>query len=340
MKRTVLSIAAVLWILASCTKGFAPAAGREAVVHVHAVISSRDEASKGPVYGTSFGDRETYGIFVSRSGSTTDAHKANSWNIKAVYSSGSAAWTYYYVDETATGKVSAAGYGNVTVTERPDAETADLYAYAPYSQAAYLSGPEAIPYDVSAQTDLMYAVENTSSANQGLDPDSPEELEASFTFRHAYALLAFKFDLAHDAPALFNGVTVSLAEGAGTARLYRSGTFNATTGTFNDDGVEVSSLDINSSFGFRKQNEAYAGILLRPTDVADGELVFRIRINGQPTQPFVLKRSYLLHDDGVTYGFQPGYRYTFHFTIDNYVCFDGFSISEGWDDAVLGEEEI
>ena len=62
---------------------------------------------------------------------------------------------------------------------------------------------------------------------------------------------------------------------------------------------------------------------------SDGDYTFEFHFSGQ-TYPvtFTLLREHIRHADGTTYGFQPGYRYTFKFEIDNYVHFEGVTVGE------------
>lgn len=364
MKR-IAAILCVCFSVAAC-QHITPDASHpnEAVVHIKASISPEMTVSTK----AAFAHNSNYGIFVCQNGSTSLAHKSNSWNILAkyldpYYSGASGGWWYYYVANLSSGAVAKTGYENITLTAREDGRTADLYAYAPYKEAAYRTDPTAIQYkitryDSSGQDDLMYAQENLDpSSNKGLDPTSGADLNASFTFKHALALLKFKFRLMNDASTspygsssnvVINYCDITLndpdSDGVTTAKLIESGTFNAVTGVFNNDGQEVSIMRIyyGSQDGHQVSSTTYtdgAKILLVPTEVADDELVFSFTANGQIIQPFYLKREYLQHSDGVTYGLQSGCVYTFFFTLDNYVYFDGFSVGS-WDSDVLGSEEI
>jgi len=372
--------AAATLLLPACKKEPVSMFGTETPVYIDAEIME-SVATKAPFFGTSFPEYDennhngSYGIFVCQHGTTdkANAHKSNSWNIQAKYED--SAWTYYYVSKLSTGVSANYGLDHITLTERSGGETADLYAYAPYAQSAYTSaGPTAIPYSIKdwpqTQYDLMYAVENTTSANTELDPADTSPLSAHFTFKHAYALLRFRFKLAYDSStgAYGSGSSYKLdkititrndpdSNGEIKAKLYKSGTFDATTGTFNDDGVEVDSFEIvgyetypNSAW-WEIESASIGGIAylwMVPTEVDDDELVFTFDI-GKTLQPFYLKRSYLTRytDDthttpvaGTEGKFLGGYMYTFTFTLDNYVYFDGFSVSEGWSSEILGSQEI
>ena len=75
-------------------------------------------------------------------------------------------------------------------------------------------------------------------------------------------------------------------------------------------------------------------MLIVPTPVSvDDELSFIFELAGGETfLPFVLKKEHVRHSDD-TYGFRAGYTYTFNFTVDNYVYFNGFTIDETWSPA-------
>ena len=299
-----------------------------------------------------FGDNDQYGIFVCMNGSTTARHKSNSWNMRARYYYGN--WYYYYLrDQSGSGNTSDTPYEHLTLTAREDGVTADLYAYAPYNIDAYSSGPAAVPFTLGP--DYMYAVENTYPesdplSNKGLDPSASSGVQsAQFTFRHIFSKLFFRFRL-KNTPSNYTVYKIIVylrdpdGDGNTTAHIYTNGTFNITTGNINAGATPRDSLIWNISYPYlvvnstTNYNEAY--IYMVPTDVADDELEVQFVIEDQTTKPFKIKREYLLHNDGVTYGFQAGYRYYFDFTIDNYVYFDGFTISDSWDSDELGSQEI
>lgn len=384
MKKTLFCIIILSILLTGCHKK-SVSGSSEAEIYINTSITDIETGTKAPImgtsfpiYGTSFEDQQVsghYGIFVCLNGTTDTAHKSNSWNILARHTQTPGTsdhyWLYYYVSNLSDGNVASTGYDHITLTARDDEEeTADLYAYAPYIQSAYNSGPAAIPYSlesrISRQGDLMYAIENTTTDNTNLDPNSESPLSATFTFKHAFSLLAFSFKLRNDASTgafhtgtnyKLSNITVTLSDPENsTAKLYQRGTFNALTGSFNNDGVPVPSLSVNQVY--RDQNldiisassPATAYLMLVPTDVADDELVFTFTISGQTLQPFYLKASHLTRytDDthttpvpGTEGKLVGGYKYTFNFTLDNYLYFDGFSVGE-WTTPVdpLGEQEI
>lgn len=303
-----------------------------------------EAATKGPlgVMG------EDYGIFAclhEEMPAEFLPFKPSTYNARAL-SSGA----FNYVQNATDGTLEGTNAGRFVLTSRPDeTEGADLYAYSPWVQEAFLSGPTAIPF--RAGQDIMYAVQNVpgyvpgpapDKLNRDLNPalDTPP-LQATFYFRHMMARLLFKFKLKNE-PANYMITRVTAHDNnpaGGTATLYSSGTFNAVTGTFNaEDAVEASEqiLSITNHTGDVNSStlEATITMLLVPTDISvDDELSFTFTlVNGETFFPFVLKKEQVKHGDG-SYGFQAGYTYTFHFTLDNYVYFNGFTIDDSWSPA-------
>ena len=76
-----------------------------------------------------------------------------------------------------------------------------------------------------------------------------------------------------------------------------------------------------------------------PTPIEDDELQFIVTFNNRTVRPFVLKKEYLTHEDGETVGFEGGYKYTFRFTLDNYLTLTDFTRSD-WKEETLKDAEI
>lgn len=335
----------------------------ERIVHINASLSGPTNATKAIVQGTDIPNKFSYGMFVCTHGSY-GKHKENSWNLKATYTAveGSSAgtWSYQYVNNFTTGSLTPNLYENVTITVKDNPTnpgvpvTADIYAYAPYIQEAFSGTPEAIPFtiadDISNQADLMYAVQNATDDNKDLNPCSTDEipLEANFTFNHALALLAFEFEILNDNTNYrLRKIEVS-KKNAVTAHLYKSGSFNAVTGKFNEGGDDVSSLIIKqpgTMIAPKEGTDMVAYMTLVPTPITeDDELVITFFMNDSDSdamalKPFVLKKAYVRHGDSDVYGFQGGYKYTFKFTLDNYLYLEGFSVQE-WDEEIKTLESI
>lgn len=344
----------VLLLLPSgCNKQNYEAGPKEAIVNIRTSIESTSPATKYHISGTTV---NSYGIFVCEHNTTDTPHKSNSWNILAQYNSTAGEWQYYYVANLITGALSSSPTQNLTITERPDGHSADLYAYLPYRQDAFNKSPTRIPYSLPCSDvtwydrdiqDLLYAVQN-GSGNKDLDPTSGDPLEAVFTFRHAFALLVFNFSSLYSGSShnIFRATISKNPDytGVSIARLYASGTFNAITGTFNDDdAVNVQSF-FSQAADWRTDItspgvESPLYMMIVPTEFNDGELQVTFMLDGINTRPFIIRNVDVQHFDG-TAGFQAGYVYNFHYTIENYVRFDGVTVSDDWAVVNLGSSDI
>ena len=323
-----------LLLLAACTQ--VPSGPGQAAVDIRASIEGAPATTKGLV---NFASNDSYGIFTCiHEDSDTPAafatFRPSLWNAQA-YLSGSR-WYYKNVASYATGELFSTGSEKFVLVGRNDNSYADLYAYAPWTLAAYTSGPEAIPF--SRQTDLMYAEQNTANGNRGLDPASNSTLSATFHFRRVMACLAFDFtlDTPDNTTMRVDLTSVRDMDPDGGAVLYTGGKFNAITGEIYDlQPAEA----LTSGLGWCSVGPTGGSfsICVVPTEVtADDELVFTFVSGGFTLPPFKLKASQVLHakaspGDPDVSGFRAGYKYTFHFLLDNYVRLDGFDI-QPWGD--------
>ena len=349
IKKSFILLAA-LFILVGCRKetSFVGSTDEsslpEAVVDIRASLEDVAVETKGSL--GAFADGADYGIFACISVYNSPApatpymqFKPSLWNAKARKVSGG--WRYHHVSNYTTGALYSDGASTAkfVLQGRNDDKTADLYAYSPYIPSAYFSGPEAIPF--TRNLDLKYAVQNTTNANCNLNPASGSELSATFDFRRMMAALVFSFTL--DTP---NNTTMRVyldsiedANPSGGAVLYTGGTFNAITGTFNSGMGTTDKLTSNLGYCDVSDAGGAFSITLVPTTVtADDELIFTFSTGGHTLPPFKLKVSQVTHvAPAGQVGFLAGYKYTFHFTLDNYVRFDGFDI-KSWGSVV--EEEL
>lgn len=352
MKRSswhIVLAAAAFLAMAACSKQ-APVEERSAVVEIRAAIDAAPGATKAIITGTTFPNwagqendpTGTFGIFScvhEDVPSEYAAHKPATYNARGYKTS--AGLRYHYVATSGSGSLEGEYSNRFILTQRKDDKTADLYAYAPWTADAWASGPTAIPFETAKQWDWMYAVENDRPYLTPIDGDDKENsdlnpagsnLKAAFYFRHVMARLDFKFNLQH-APTWYDVSLVSVTRSDG-AHLYASGTFNAITGAL-QSLTESDSISPSVAFVRINSTDEYViRVLLVPeTFGSDEKLTFYFRANGangQLLQPFVLTRDRVAHGDGVTYGLKAGYTYTYHFTLDNYVLFDGFTVDETW----------
>ena len=341
----MLSVVAVLLVTASaCTKQ--PAGEQGAVVEIRTAIEGATADTKTIVTGTDFPNWNgradepagTFGIFSCVHEDVPSeyvAHKPATYNARG-YKTGNNL-RYHYVATAGSGMLEGEYSNRFILTQRKDDKTADLYAYAPWSVDAWESGPTAIPFETIKQYDWMYAVENNrpyltpidanDRENSDLDP-AGTDLKASFYFRHAMAQVRFEFRLLNT-PTDYLVRLASVTRSPG-APLYSAGTFNAITGAL-ENLEETDSFTPELHEWIRSTSPTAISILLVPGEIGPtDELTFTFTANGQTLTPFVLTRDRVAHGDGVTYGLQAGYTYTYHFTMDNYIFFDGFTVSTDW----------
>lgn len=348
-KRSLYLFLGVFLAVSACSKP-ARVVHTEAVVEIMTAVDG-EVSVKGPLSTTV----ENYGIFACLHEdipAVFEPFKVGTYNVRAN------AGSFSYVANPTDGALDAKSSGKFVLTARADvSESADLYAYAPWTQDAYLGGPTQIPFTIG--TDLMYAEQNLPGYVPGAEPDKKNTelnpaldtppLKATFYFKHAMARLVFKFKLKNE-PTTYVITHITARDNdpaGGSATLYSSGTFNAVTGTFNSDLVETTENVklVSSLYGTVSSatTEATISMLIVPTPVSvDDELSFIFTLaNGETFLPFVLKKEHVKHSDH-SYGFQAGYTYTFHFTLDNYVYFNGLTIDESWSpaDTDLTPEEI
>jgi len=375
MKRTIqlLLLLPLLWA-AGCQKEAsktesekAGIAGVEVPVTIQATFSDPAKPTKAIIQGTEIPNAFGYGIFVCKNGATNEAHKANSWNLKATYETSqeegmAGSWTYQYVNDFNSGALSINSYPNITITSRVDEATADIYAYAPYMKEAYEKGPTAIPFSIAQdnqmQVDLMYAIENMDpTKNKGLDPLSAgdELLTADFTFKHALALLCFEFTVKNRIDGVgterstlyrLQDITIKNNGTSTVTKLYESGEFDAITGDFKNC-VETQSLVIKQYNPGSQEylplepsatpKESY--VTLVPTQIEDDDLEIIVQVDNRYVKPIKIKKADLKHADGEEYGFQGGYKYTFKFTLDNYLFLNGITVNE-WETDVTDLTEV
>lgn len=238
-------------------------------------------------------------------------------------------------------------------------KTADIFAYVPYQQAGT---PEAVAFSVTSAIDVMYAAENGVSnldidaANLSDPRITDKHLDVPLTFKHALTLLEFDIVLKNNeynhpggdgstdrTTNYYTLESIRIDRKEGGHPLYVSGSMNPMkdgelTGLAEAGSVTVSGATLGRHFTanpltIKPKATTKAYILQVPTQAgdnySDGDYTFTFRFSGQTfPSTFTLLREHIRHADGTTYGFQPGYRYTFRFVIDNYVHFEGVTIGE------------
>lgn len=282
-------------------------------------------------------------------------HAAGYTNISAYKGSGANDWSFRY-----------GGYNNslssLYIRVKKDDETdepilTDFFAYAPYTDG--ITNPHSIPFNLTGANsikDPLWCIENASPTINKLINISEvagETLTVPLTFRHALAQIACEVTIRNtqylhpdgDGRAVWPNVAMSLVKANPNAHLYTSGSM---------DGFDGSLKRLNGATSITLGSVGYYNNPSSPTqtaytqfvptqpgeDYADGDYEFHFRI-GDLDSPvtFPLLREHIRHGTSDVYGFQPGYRYTFHFIIDNYVHFSGLTFGT-WEDVETPLYEI
>jgi len=311
----------------------------------------------------------SYGLFICdhHTGSYTDGsnpyneYAARYNNINAYNSSG---WSYNYF-----GYSSFSILYLVPKDEDRDGitdNTCDIFAYAPYQSG--ITRLEAIPFSIAGlQTDVMYAQQNGTD-NLDIDPADymvAGRIPVPLTFRHTLSLLEFDIKLKNDkynhpwgafgSEFTDNTIehelqTITIDKVHSSGHLYTSGKMNAMTGGTLYDLTEASTVTVTSFVANSSSTMsgrvsvppntiAKAYVMMVPTTfdgAGDEDCLFRFsfRFSNQDFPiTFSLKKKHLKHSDS-TYGLKTNCKYTFHFTIDNYIHLEDVEIGE-WEAVVV-----
>ena len=245
-------------------------------------------------------------------------------------------------------------------------KTADIFAYAPYQEAGTpesvaFSIPGATDVMYAAENGVNNIDIDAAAIPAPGVLDGFTSLYVPLTFKHALSLLEFDISLKNpqynhpggdgSTDRTTNGYTleyIRIDRKEGGHPLYVSGSMNAMKEGELTSMTEAASVTVSGSALGRHQtttvsltvgaantqtNPAKFYILQVPSQAgetyADGDYTFTFRFSGQTfPSTFTLLREQIRHADGTTYGFQPGYRYTFKFVIDNYIHFEGVTVGE------------
>ena len=301
--------------------------------------------SKAILEGTRFKSENTFGIFVyhSETATATSPTPMSNFslygdryrNIRAVYDDKYLRWKFNFENATTS-------FDDIYLLKPTVAvfETGlSVVAYAPH--IANVQSITEIPFTLGGKSeetkDLMWARQNTydSSVNP-IDPGKNYKIipdgnvkPVDFTFQHALSLLRIGFRCKNNGSLItLTSITLKKKDGGNTS-LPVSGKFNAMTG-----GVENVALANSLTYDYTDKAYAfqsttdyvYAPMLICPQDyLADGDYLLEFELNGQK-----LQSSYEIKLSDVAGGFKAGEVYTFNFTVDNYVQFDGVSVSTEW----------
>lgn len=300
-----------------------------------------EDNSRAAITGTSFSSGQTIGLFIVRHDKPGEyvPHAYGMANLRAV-SGGGNKWTYNFSDNLST-SVDVLAISSVANT------SADIYAYAPWISGT--ATPENILYESGTQGDLMYAGENASGKNMNISPDTEDNQDVPLRFHHALSMVRIGIRLANSGYQSPRLTSIRIARKSESAeietKLWSKARFNALTGQFREDSYsDMQYIDISANTKISSTTDyVYFDCLLIPTEVkADGDLQIRLSVNSQTLlEPYGIQLSDVLSSDGKA-GFQPGYVYTFLFSIDNYLRFNPtfIEVSKEWTDQDLGERYI
>ena len=344
-KTCILALIALLSV--SCRMSDNDGSIRQKGVYLNIQSTIKTDETKAAISGTQLPNGATFGLFICDHHASSEPnpyreHSPQYNNIQAQRSN--LKWMYSY-----------AGYKSFPtifvlekLNENDDPIKADIFAYAPFLQD--ITNPEAIPFDINQQKDLMYAVENNDhAANKNIDPAaSGTQIDIPLTFAHAFALLEFKILLKNEQYNHPDGngdavrsqltnikVRKNSSKNADEIHLYSTGIMNAIDGSLSSL-QEASYLDFSKgSIGIDNKDSSggrkmiAARMLLVPAEPDDDEYIFSFTFDKATfNTEFFLKKEHLRHGTTDLFGLKAGYKYTFNFELDNYLRFKDVSFGE------------
>lgn len=336
--------------------------------------SVSEEQTKSVVTGSTLNESgRTYGIIACEHEDTPtdykiyDADNANLYgNIQAwygYYSTGTGWW--YSYESSASSRFKPLFFVTNDVSKHMD-----IYAYAPWKSGMTIE--TGYQYNLASVAegdlpDLMYATYEDGEGNPtntDIVIDNGPAVPVNIRFHHALSRIAFHFKLATAQNTGLDGqhairlwqINLQKADVSATP-LYPSGTMDLLTGDttpmglsqrvqtvtyatsqYTSDGIYT--YDIYQDNAWKTFNMLVTPVIYQQ----DGDFTFRFYFNGNNpvSQRFVfdyaIRMGDLLHPDGTTYGFQPGYCYHFYFIIDNYIHLQNVVVNTDW--TLTDETEI
>ncbi len=332
MKYSIIVILALLF--ASCSKED-NAKGDTSAIAISASIE--ESATKAVVSGTSFKDGNSLGMFIYHDEQNIPLQHFTPYgeryrNIRTTYKNISG-WSYRF-----DGSNTSFDYIYlIKPTEAPYKEGLAIYSYAPWIEGCtdIQSIPVTIGGDSKTVTDIMWAQENNTAANASIIPDGQQK-NVKFTFRHGLAMLNIVLKCKHNVTEMkISSITLRKKDN-GTTQLYKTGRFNAVTGTFahenSDEAESVTTSYVNEDYRF-SQTTANVPFLIFPVDnyATDGDYIIEFEFNGVALgEKYHIKKDDLKVND--EYKLKQGYSYTFNFTFNNYLQIDdvNVNVSDQW----------
>ena len=329
--------------------------------------NTRSDATgtRSVVTGTTLNESgRTYGIFACVHEDTPTEYRTYDYdnaslygNIQAWYGNYSSKGTdWWYSYESSAGSRFKPLYFMAEDVSRH----MDIYAYAPWKSGVTIQS--GYQYNLTSLVegnlpDLMYATyegDGGTPTNRDITLVDKATIPVKINFHHALSRIVFHFKLANAQNTGLDGQhalrlwQISLQRSAASSTpLYTRGTMDLLTGNVTYTGFSQPEQTVNyatSTDGYLSTYDIYQSdawktfnMLVHPTEyLQDGDFSFRFCFNGNNplTQAFArdysIKKADLLHPDGTTYGFQPGYCYHFYFIIDNYIHLRNVVINTDW----------
>lgn len=302
--------------------------------------------TKFSIEGVAFSEGNTFALYVCKhedqdlnpDGLQFVEHNYGYNNVKVTRKGSS--WQFY-------NSILKENLSQLYISTNDEGINADVYAYAPYIENAV--SPAEIPFDISRNNDLMYVSQNASkTVNKNMLPSSVES-DVALTFHHVLAKLSFRMKIKNDSPVsthTVDSIVIRKAGGKGT-ELYKTGVFNAMTGTLTNNSTADSisfkhffSYTSGSGVGgtFNQTTGKDFNVMLYPVEfAADGDLEVILWIDGF-RKVFPIMRDNVKHSNGTTFGFVAANEYVFNITIDNYVHLDGVTIKPDWTPGEYSDE--
>ena len=225
-----------------------------------------------------------------------------------------------------------------------------VVAYAPW--IANVQSITEVPFYLGGHSedmvDLMWARQNTHDSsvnptdagkNYKIIPDGNAQ-PVKLTFQHALSLLKIGFRCKYEGSVITVSSIKLKKKDDGTTPLVISGKFNAMTGTVSESATSFYlSYDYTGEayvFQYSEDDYLYVPMLIFPQEYkADGDYILEFQFNGHD-----LAAEYEIRLSDVAGGFRAGNVYTFNFTLDNYIQFDGVQVSDEWIESDLNNKEL
>lgn len=324
--------------------------GRGSKLVVNAEISQDVEPSKAVVTGKNFKQDNTMGLFVYHSETPAGASPVEMTkfelygkrygNIVAKFYTDRQPgyWKYKFADTSED-----AYFDNIYLL-KPTVSAFEgglaVVAYAPWIKTA--ESITQIPFTIGGTsetvTDLMWAKQNQNGDNYRIVPDGNGKT-VKLTFQHALSMIKVSLKCAHSGSKMtVSAITLKKKTGA-TTPLYSKGSMNAMTGVItgsaNTSSIVYDFTDREHSF-----QTAYVDVpmLICPVEnYGDGDYILEFKFNGQSLEQ---SSAYVISSNDVGGKFDAGKVYSFKFTFDNHIRFDGVQVSTEWIETAANKETI